>query len=111
MNHKAPIQYRDFWDIPRIFIVEHQGHNFLFDCPFDEELEDYQNEYRIYLLPMLAPDDFAGSWGNLSRKAVSYLGEIPIGRVHFDASKRKEMNADLLEELIAHLSKPKQVVG
>ena len=37
----ANIQYRDFYDVPRIFVADYQGRLYLFDCPFDEALDDY----------------------------------------------------------------------
>jgi len=44
-------QYRDFWDIPRIFLVEYGNSLFLFDCEFDEQKEDYGNVFHVYLMP------------------------------------------------------------
>jgi hypothetical protein len=31
-----PIRYRDFYDIPRAFVIEHPGETLFFDCSFDE---------------------------------------------------------------------------
>ena|SRR5438105_4421716 len=111
MNRFVPIQYRDFWDVPRIFLVDHKGHLFLFDCPFDDVVEDYATEYRIYVLPTLDPTELTGSWAGLSKKAERFLRKVPIGRVCFDPSKRKEMDSELLEELVLQVSKPKQAIG
>jgi hypothetical protein len=44
----APIRYRDFYDLPRIFITSYNGQDYLFDCPFDDELDDYPDSYRVY---------------------------------------------------------------
>jgi hypothetical protein len=111
MSRFVPIQYRDFWDVPRIFLVEYKGLSFLFDCPFDDEVEDYANEYRVYLLPVLHPGELVGSWANLCEKADQFLGEVPVGRLLFDPSKRKEMDAEVLDNLISQLPEPKQAVG
>jgi hypothetical protein len=109
MSRFVPIQYRDFWDVPRIFLVEYKGHVLLFDCPFDDDVEDFPNYYRAYVLPALDSGELAESWANLSKKAVHFLGEVPIDRVHFDSSKRKEVSADLLDDLISRV--PTQAVG
>ena len=43
----ATIRYRDFYDIPRIFIVTLNGKLFLFDCAFDDEIDDYSELSRL----------------------------------------------------------------
>ncbi|MBI3437578.1 MAG: hypothetical protein HY054_02795 [Proteobacteria bacterium] len=37
-----PIRYRDFWDLPRAFSVDYDGKTYFFDCPFNESIDDYQ---------------------------------------------------------------------
>lgn len=58
----VPINFRygEFWDVPRIFVVEHEGQLWLFDCPFSDELDDYPDEYAVYLLD--PGTDLEGSW-------------------------------------------------
>jgi hypothetical protein len=99
MNHWASIRYREFWDVPRIFLVPHQGQWFLFDCPFDEESEDFPDFYRVYIVPEPSEEELAGSWDKLHEKATLYSGEVPIARVHFDPSKRREIDVGILDEL------------
>ena len=31
MNRHVPISYRDFWDVPRVFLARHEGRVYLFD--------------------------------------------------------------------------------
>jgi hypothetical protein len=97
----VPINYREVWDVPRIFFVAYRGELFLFDCPFDEETEDYPDLYHVYLMPSLSEQELAGSWGRVAEKALEHLADVPIGHVQFDPSMRQSMNASLLEELIA----------
>jgi hypothetical protein len=108
MSDPAPIRYREFWDVPRVFLVAHRGRLFLFDCPFDEAAEDFPEVYRVYVLPPLGEEELAGSWDKLSARAVSYLGEISIKQVGFDASKRQTIDTALLDELATR--KPDPVV-
>ncbi len=101
MNPWAPIRYREFWDVPRIFLVPYQGKWFLFDCPFDETSEDYPDSYRVYVIPEPSEEELAGSWDKLPEKAMRCWGDVPIGTVRFDLSKRGEIDTSVLDELTA----------
>jgi hypothetical protein len=101
MDNMAPITYRDFWDVPRVFIASYRGERVLFDCAFDEAAEDYPGAYRVYLLPGLRDEDLAGSWDKLHAKASRYLGEIPVREVRFDPTRRQAVDADVLEKFLA----------
>jgi hypothetical protein len=99
MNHPAPIRYQDFWDVPRIFLVSYQGKCFLFDCAFDEVIEDYPDSYRVYVIPDPSEEELAGSWDKLHAKATHYCGDVSIEKVRFDPSKRSEVDTSILDEL------------
>jgi hypothetical protein len=103
MNKWIPIQYRDFWDIPRIFLAPFRGMFVLFDCVFDEKTEDYPDKYKVYTIPQFSDEELTGSWDHLSLKAQRFLGEIPVSQVCFDSSKRREIDSRVLEELFAQL--------
>src|SRR5207302_1388121 len=92
-------KYREFWDVPRMFLVASQGKHFLFDCPFDETTEDFPDAYRVYLMPPSTEEELAGSWDQLSERALQYLGKVLIGKVRFDPSRRREIDTAILEEL------------
>jgi hypothetical protein len=96
----APIRYRDFYDLPRIFITSYNGQDYLFDCPFDDELDDYPDSYRVYQLPALSEEALQGSWELLPELATSFLGEIPVAEVQFDPTKRERINTDIFRELL-----------
>lgn len=97
----ATIRYRDFYDIPRIFIVTLNGKLYLFDCPFDDEIDDYSDQYRVYQLPEILVDELKGSWERLPERAAGLLGVVPAAEVQFDPSKRERINTAVLEELLA----------
>src|SRR5437870_2205879 len=101
MPSSVPVRYRDFWDVPRIFIVEHEGHNYLFSCPVDEATEDFGDQYHVYLLPKLEQSPLRGSWADLPAKAIQRLADVPISRVRWDPTRRKEIDIALLDELSA----------
>jgi hypothetical protein len=97
----APIRYRDFWDVPRIFLATYRGELYLFDCPFDEEVEDFGDLYHVYSMPPLAEDELTGSWADLPDRALTRLGDVPIASIRFDPSQRKSIDPAILDELAA----------
>ena len=97
----ADIRYRDFYDLPRIFITNYQGRFYLFDCPFNDELDDYPDSYRVYQLPALTEAELEGSWEHLPELATSFLGVSPLTEVQFDPTKRERVNTVILSKLLA----------
>lgn len=93
-------QYRDFWDVPRIFLTLMDGDYYLFDCRFDEEKEDFEKEYRVYLMPELTNEDLSASWSNLSDKATRFLGRIAVISVKFDDSKRLSIDESSVTQVL-----------
>jgi hypothetical protein len=94
------IDYRDLWDVPRMFLVRHEGHLYLFDCPFHEAHEDYGPAYRVYRMPELSDADRAGSWAEFPARAVTLLGEVPLTRVRFDPTRRQGVEASVFDHLL-----------
>jgi len=97
----STIRYRDFCDVPRIFITTHNGEQYLFDCPFDEELDDYSESYKVYQLQAISENELERSWEHLPERAASVLGTVPVAQVKFDATKRNSIDTAVLEEMIA----------
>lgn len=107
----STIRYRDFYDVPRIFITTHDRELYLFDCPFDEQLDDYSESYQVYQLPAIAEDELQGSWEHLAERAASVLGTVPVAQVQFDTMKRNSIDIAVLEELIADRDPPSTLVA
>lgn len=101
MPERLEIQYRDFYDIPRMFIVAANGDQLLFDGSFDEELDDYPDAYRVYRLPELEPGALSGSWAALPSRATRFLGTIPTAAVRFDPTRRQFVDVGVLAGLTA----------
>jgi len=101
MNQAVPIRYRDFWDVPRIFLASFGARTFLFDCCFDEETEDYPNSYKVYLVPRFTDEELSGSWDKLHERASQFLGEVPVDCVQFDPTRRQSIDSGVLAELTA----------
>lgn len=96
----STIRYRDFYDVPRIFLTTHNGELYLFDCPFDEGLDDYSEHYQVYELPAVSEGELQGSWEHLPERAPRALGTLPVAQVQFDTTKRDSIDTAVLEELI-----------
>lgn len=101
MSTWVPIKYRGFCDVPQIFVTHYGGEDFLFDCPFDEELEDDSDSYKVYVLPSLKDEDLSKDWTTLHTRAIRYLGEVPVTSVRFDPSRRQAIDAAILDEIAA----------
>jgi hypothetical protein len=94
------IEYRDFYDVPRMFLVSHDGAQFLFECRFDDDLDDYADAYKIFLMPPREKLDLEGSWEHLSESATKFLGELPVNAVTFDETRRNAIDSQVIEELM-----------
>ncbi len=106
MGRWAPIRYMGFWDVPLIFVVPYKQELFLFDCPFDDVVEDYADSYKVYS----SPPDFnldaePRDWTKLHLKATRYVGEVPIPRVRFDETTRRKIDTAVLDELTATIGR------
>ncbi len=101
MNQQVPIQYREFYDIPRMFIVEFNGSQFLFDGSFDDSMDEYPDYYNVSLLGHLTNKELAGSWEAIGQRPLRQLGRVQTSAVRFDPTKRKSIDAELLKHLLA----------
>ena len=102
MTTWAPITYRGFWDVPRIFLTRTGGRLYLFDCAFSEELDDYPDEYAVFLMPTdIHEENLPADWTALRGHATRQLGTVPVERVTFDPTKRKQIDVSVLDELFA----------
>lgn len=100
MHSRAKINYRDFYDVPRIFIVHHRGMQLLFESSFDDAMDEYSDTYKVFLLPNISNDELHGSWISLPAKAIKCLGEVLIKEVAFDPSLRLEIEVGIIDRLL-----------
>ncbi len=99
----APFIYRDFHDYPRTIVVCLGNARLLLDCPFDPELDEYPNRYRVHRLPQgLTPP--AGSWAPLLDRSTELLGSITVRSVEFDESRRRYIRTATLTIALPALS-------
>lgn len=81
--------YRDFYDVPRLMLaIDGNSNRWIFECIFDDEIEEYVDFYRVYPVTPEVPDAEA-----IPRhlKSDQNRGEatIPVSAMHFDESNRR----------------------
>ena len=99
MSKWAPFAYCGFYDVPLVIITSDGTHTYLFDRPFDEQLDDYQPDYDVYLVPNEAFSHASGEWETLLERANCRLGRLPASGVRFDPSRRRLIDLEILEQL------------
>jgi hypothetical protein len=96
------IEYRDFSDVPRMMVLEHDRKFYLFDSPFDAALDDYCPEYTAYELPPELLKALPRDGTELSALAIRHVGEVAVEDVEFDESRRKRIRLRGIGKLLHH---------
>ena len=96
----TPFQYVDFYDVPRTIVLQVHGRWLLLRSVFDERADGYETEYSVYQLPMsFEPIPKGLPWKFLDELELRCIGKIPVREVRFDISKRKRLDASILENI------------
>lgn len=74
---------------------------YLFDCHFDESVEDYEDCYHVSEMPVLTDGELVGSWANLSDRVVRKIGTVAVAAVKFDPTRRAGVSPGVFERLTA----------
>jgi hypothetical protein len=68
---------------------------------FDDHLDEYPSDYSVYLIPDSADNSRpVCSPEFLSNTPMACIGHIPVSSVTFDPTKRKELDASILDTLL-----------
>ena len=111
MSEFLPIYYDGFWDVPSAFLTIYKEDLYLFwRDDFDEELDDYPPNYKVYLIKNMSFEDafelrepqyeFAKLCNIPLLLDNEIVGEIPTREVIFDETKRKFINSKVFEQLL-----------
>ena len=110
---RVPFLYSGFWDAPLGVVVRYQGLLFYFLRELDEDLDEYETEYRVFLLPEISDNEIQSLWGKFVELSVAFLGHVPINKMGFvrpftrsrDAADN-DMSDEILDVLLARISNP-----
>jgi hypothetical protein len=98
MAEMIPFHYVEFYDVPRTIALTHRGKLYLLQSAFDENLDDYPDAYTVYKLPEAVRSQIEGAhWTFLESLPLEPVGHIAIRNVRFDATKRRELDASILD--------------
>jgi len=89
--------YRNFYDVPRVFILDWQGGSYFFDCRFDDAIDDYAHSYLVFRIGTII--DVAmlpADWNDL-RVQFDRSATIPVNRVKFDSTRRAAIDDSVFE--------------
>ena len=95
-----PFQYVEFHDVPRVIILRIREKWILLQSAFNEDLDDYEPYYSVFLLPSaFEPPQKGARWDFLNGQ-LTELGKIPVQDVKFDETKRRTLSATALDSLV-----------
>ena len=102
LTDRIAITYGEFYDVPRMIRFECGGNWYFLRSYFDEELDDYSEVYEVYRLPFQsesgiqsAPEFF------MELDNAEHLGQIAVGDIGLDESRRASIDAHLFTEWLA----------
>ena len=99
MSNWRDIEYYGFWDQPRTFHTLGGEQAILFDCQFDESLDDYPSTYNVYGIPHSELSDLQMLLSQLSTSSPYFLGTLALPQSAFDETLRKQIDLAILSEL------------
>ena len=88
------------YDAPLAFVTTYEDRQYLFFRDFDDELDDYPNEYEVFILPNLSKKEIKESWSLLHEKTVAFICKISVDRVMFDPTRRDSINVGTFKRLV-----------
>lgn len=98
-NGWLAIDYREFYDVPRLIVVEYGGELFVFDALFDDHADEYADEFTVRRLPKSARSLVNdSSWVPLVGIG-EFVGTVPVQDVEFDPTRRSAIRSKVFETL------------
>jgi hypothetical protein len=88
MTRWRVIEYRSFYDVPRMIVASSDEGLFFFHSPSSDEIDDYAPHYEVYRLPMLDAALLPMSWENLEQQAVERRANIPLNNLPFTVERK-----------------------
>jgi hypothetical protein len=95
-TNTVPFKYAGFWDVPRHIVFAWKGHRVLLESWFDDDLDEYEQQYSVYL----RPEDFEVDkhpWHESKRR---FVGKVDVQSIIFDETKRSWLDPTPLTDLL-----------
>jgi hypothetical protein len=99
MSKMTPFEYGGFYDVPRCISVRYSGVHFLLQSWFDEVTDEYPSVYLVYKVSALA-EPLPPCSPEFLKIGMTCIGEIPIEQIVFDPTRRKEIDALILDQFL-----------
>lgn len=83
------VSYSDFYDVPRLLLaVDGTSNYWIFDCSFDDKVDDYSPDYNIYFAAKELEEAKASMSLYMEGTRLPLVGVASIGALEFDQTKR-----------------------
>lgn len=92
-------KYSGFYDFPLGIIATHLGRTYLLERTFDEDLDEYEDFFRVYDITEISPREREQIWKRLDDVSEKLLCTIPIKELSFDESRRKWIGVAAFQKL------------
>ena len=100
----TPFRYVEFCDVPRIILLMYKNRLFLLSSFFDEEADEYEDTYTVDELPASLEKQVSQSWQAIEPYLrAEPLASIPVKEIRFDETKRKFLDASVLDKYLKGL--------
>jgi len=88
--HWRVIEYREFYDVPRMIVAADDEGLYLFYSRFDQGADEYLRHYEVYRMPELKGEVLAGSWEGLELRALERKPDIALNELPFKIERRAQ---------------------
>jgi hypothetical protein len=101
MAKMTPFKYGGYWDVPRYIVLSYRGWSLLLRSEFDDEIDEYEANYTVFILPESAGESMLkGNWELYNKASLTEIGQIPVSSVAFEQTKHEELDPSCLDALI-----------
>ena len=93
------LEYREFYDLPRLILVETDDRFLLLDCPFEDGFDDYAADFFVYQLESDPRLSFGADWSGLPATG-RLLGQVSVNSITFNSTRREALRSRELATLL-----------
>ena len=78
--------------LPHCILVRYKSYLFLLDLPFNEEIDDYEDSYRVHKFSDVSLETTRLWERILQNKESFFVGKVNVKDIDFDETKRKKID-------------------